>query len=249
VEPSTLLVNTLWWMDPISEADQIVGRLRAISAEPVDPAPIIRTQLPFYGVKVSELRRIASGWHGEHPGATPAEIAAVADALWTRAVREEMVVAALILGRNAASRSAFDRDRLDGWTPLLDNWETTDQLGMALLGPWVGDDPGERFGVLEALAGDRHPWARRVALVGASRLSRLDDAGPWFAPSGALVLRLAGDREAAIPKAISWVLREHTRQSPAGVARFIDDHAAELPAIAVRETRKKLASGRKTGSG
>ena len=236
-------------MDPATEADRIVGALRALAAEPVDPAPIIRTRLPFYGVKVGELRKVASGWHREHPGASPAEIGAVTDALWARAVREEMVTAAFIIGRSAVSRSAFSKVRLNRWTPLLDNWETTDQLGMVVLGPWVGEDPTGRFPVLEALAKEQHPWSRRLALVGASRLSRLDDAAPWWAPSSALVLQLAGDREAAIPKAISWVLREHTRQSAAEVARFIDDHTSELPAIAVREARKKLTTGRKTASG
>lgn len=236
-------------MDPTSEADRIVGALRALASEPVDPAPIIRTRLPFYGVKVGDLKKVASGWHREHPGVTPVEIGALADALWMRAVREEMVTAVFTLGRNATSRSAFGKDRLDRWTPLLDNWETTDQLGMVVLGPWVGEDPARRFPVLEALADEQRPWSRRLALVGASRLSRLDDSAPWFAPSGALVLRLADDREAAIPKAISWVLREHTRQSAAEVARFIDVHADRLPAIAVREARRKLATGRKAGSG
>ena len=64
---------------------------------------------------------------------------------------------------------------------------------------------------------------------------------------GALTLRLAGDREASIPKAISWVLREHTRNTAPEVAAFLDEHAADLPAIAVRETRNKLRTGFKAG--
>jgi 3-methyladenine DNA glycosylase AlkD len=62
-----------------------------------------------------------------------------------------------------------------------------------------------------------------------------------------IVLRLAGDPEAAIPKAISWVLREHTRTVPGLVAEFLDEQEAVLPAIAKRETRNKLRTGTKRG--
>ena len=89
---------------------------------------------------------------------------------------EEMVVAAFIVGRTAASRSRFGPGVLGRWLPLLDNWETTDQLGMAVVGPWVGDDPVARFRVLEDLAADDRPWARRLALVGCARLARIDGA-------------------------------------------------------------------------
>ncbi len=84
--------------DPRLEARRITGALRDLSATIVDPAPIIRTAVPFYGVKVGDLRRIARGWHRAHPGAAADEVAALADALWNARVREEMVVAALLHG-------------------------------------------------------------------------------------------------------------------------------------------------------
>ena len=232
-------------MDLGHEADALAAELRDLSPEPVDPAPIIRTQLPFYGVSVKDLRRLAAGWHRAHPDADPTEVGALADELWSRAIREEMVVAALLLGRNRSTREVWSPARLEQWAPLLDNWETTDQLGMTVIGPWIGDDPEQRIGALGALAGDEHPWTRRLALVAAARLSRLDDAERWWPAASGIVLRLGADTEAAIPKAISWVLREHTRRSADEVARFIDDHDAVLPAVAKREARRKLATGRK----
>ena len=70
----------------------------------------------------------------------------------------------------------------------------------------VALDPGRRFGLLEAMA---------------------------------------GDRAAALPKASSWVLRSWLGPCPAEVAAFVDGHAGRLPALAVRETRAKLATGSK----
>ena len=111
--------------------------------------------------------------------------------------------------------------RLDRWGALLDNWETTDNLGGRVVGPWVAADPAARLGTLERLAGRRNPWLRRLALVGCVYLGRRPDAAAWWPRVTGIVLTLAGDREAAIPKAISWVLRAHTGRCPGEVAAFL----------------------------
>ena len=225
----------------------ISGELRELSSETVDPAPVIRTALPFYGVSVRHLRRIARAWHRSHPEAGPAAVAELADALWATSIREEMVVAALLHGHDPESRKPLGLRRVDRWSGSLDNWETSDALGAWLVARAVGDDPARRFPMLEALAGRRHPWARRVGLVGCLGTARSLQASEWWPRAAGIVLRLADDREAAIPKAISWVLREHTRTIPGEVARFLDEHEAVLPAIAKRETRNKLRTGTKRG--
>jgi 3-methyladenine DNA glycosylase AlkD len=177
----------------------------------------------------------------------PPTVAAVADALWQRAVREEMVVAALLHGHDERSRSRFGLRRADRWARLVDNWETADALGAWLAARATADDPGRRYPMLETLAGRTNPWSRRVGLVGCIGTARTPGAREWWPRVTEIVLRLAGDREAGIPKAISWVLREHTRNTSAEVAVFIDAYRADLPAIAVRETRRKLETGTKSG--
>ena len=124
---------------------------------------------------------------------------------------------------------------------------TADALGAWLVARTVADDPARRFGMLETLAGRRNPWARRVGLVGCLGTARGPAAAEWWPRVTGIVLRLADDREAAIPKAISWVLREHTRTVPDLVAQFLDEQEAALPAIAKRETRNKLRTGTKRG--
>ena len=56
--------------------------------------------------------------------------------------------------------------------------------------------------------------------------------------------RLKAEKPILITKAVSWLLRalaerHHKRE----VAAYLDVHAAALPAIAVRETRRKLQTG------
>ena len=233
--------------DPVAEADGITGALRALSGATTDPAPIITTALPFYGVGLDDLKRVARSWHRDHPGAAAKDVAALGDELWSRGVREEMVVAAMLVGRDARTRSCVGLRRIDRWGRLLDNWETTDNFAGRMVGPWVVDDPQVRFDTLEILAGRRNPWLRRTALVGCVTIGRRPDEALWWPRVREIVLRLSGDREGGIPKAISWVLREHLRHTRAEVLEFLDEHAADLPAVAVRETRTKARTGTKTG--
>jgi hypothetical protein len=95
------------------------------------------------------------------------------------------------------------------------------------------------------MAADPHPWTRRVALVACTRLARADGAAGWWPQVAGLLLALAGDRRAALPKASSWVLRSWLAPCPAEVAAFVDANAGRIPAVAVRETRAKLATGHK----
>jgi 3-methyladenine DNA glycosylase AlkD len=231
-----------------AEADRLGAALRRLAPERVDPAPIITTGLPFHGASLRDLRALAANWHREHAGWPSQNVVGLVDELWCRAVREEMVLAAMIAGRRKDVRdAAVGLRRLDRWGRLLDNWETTDNLGGRLVGPWATDDPDGRLGLLGSLAGRRNPWLRRLALVGCVYLGRLPEAPDRWDRVSAIVLRLATDTEGAIPKAISWVLRSHLRHATPEVTAFLAEHAAGLPAIAVREARTKIVTGTKTG--
>jgi 3-methyladenine DNA glycosylase AlkD len=234
-------------LDVAAEAAAVTARLRALAPEPT-VVPIIRTDRPFYGARVGDLRRTAADWLRGHRDAAPVEVAGLADRLWNAGVREEQLVACFLLAGHREALAATAPSRVRGWTALLDNWETTDQLGMNVLGPLVALDPTGRFAELEAMAADRRPWTRRVALVACTRLARADHAGELWPRVAGLLLALAGDREAALPKAGSWVLRSWLGPYPAEVAAFVDRHADRLPAVAVRETRAKLTTGRKRGA-
>ena len=229
--------------DPAAEAAAITTTLRELAPEPT-AVPMIKTSRPFYGARVGDLRALAAGGRGRPRPAPPAAGAAPAARLWHAGIREEQLVACFLLADRAAL-AATDPERVRAWCALLDNWETTDQLGMNVLGPLVALDPAGRFGLLEAMAADPHPWTRRIALVACTRLARAGDPARRWPRVAGLVLALAGDRQAALPKASSWVLRSWLEPCPDEVAAFVDANAGTLPAVAVRETRTKLATGTK----
>ena len=231
-------------LDLAAEADAITATLRALAPE-LTSVPVIKTSRPFYGARVGDLRRTAADWRRRHRDATPAQVAELADRLWNAGIREEQLAACFLLAGDRAALAATDPDRVRAWTALLDNWETTDQLGMNVLGPLVALDPDRRFRLLQAMAADPHPWTRRIALVACTRLARAGHAAELWPGVADLLLGLAADREAALPKASSWVLRCWLVSCPDEVAAFVDRHQGRLPALAVRETRAKLATGTK----
>ena len=157
--------------DVAAEAEEITATLRALAPEPT-VVPIIRTSRPFYGARVGDLRRVAAGWRRGHGRAGPGQVAELADRLWHAGIREEQLVACFLLAGDPAALATTDPDRVRDWAVLLDNWETTDQLGMNVLGPLVTLDPGRRFGLLEAMAADPQPFARRPGPAGCRRLGR-----------------------------------------------------------------------------
>ncbi len=61
------------------------------------------------------------------------------------------------------------------------------------------------------------------------------------------VQRLQHERDRMITKAVSWVLRSMVAQQPETVRAYLDEHASALQSTVVREVRKKLETGRKTG--
>ncbi len=63
----------------------------------------------------------------------------------------------------------------------------------------------------------------------------------------AVVERLKAERPILITKAVSWLLRSMALRHGPAVTAYLEANAASLPAIAVRETRTKLATGTKSG--
>ena len=59
------------------------------------------------------------------------------------------------------------------------------------------------------------------------------------------ITRLKAEKEILITKAISWVLRNMVKHNRTAVQKYLKEES-DLPAIAVRETKRVLETGRKT---
>jgi 3-methyladenine DNA glycosylase AlkD len=201
----------------------------------------------FLNVPLPERRRIARAWVKAHRSATPQQVLAVADSLVKGSSHEEKTLAAILLGTCRPAREAVVPARVEAWLEHLVGWAEVDNLCQNLFPPeqLLADWPAWRA-LIEALAGDPNINKRRAALVLLTGPVHRSDDERLSALAFQTIERLKGEKAIIITKAISWLLRCLASRHRDEVAAYLDREGAGLPAIAVRETRTKLATGKKT---
>ena len=213
-----------------------------------DAQRYLGAELPVLNIDAPGLRAIAKAWVKTHKAAPPRDVLAVMDSLFGGASHTEKALAAILLGYHHTARAAVTLAELDQWLGRLVGWAEVDAFcsnvftAEELLADW----PAWR-GLIDQLAGDPNINKRRAALVLLTGPVRYSGDARLSALAFATIERLKAERPILITKAVSWLLRALTIRHKAEVAAYLDAQAASLPAIAVRETRTKLATGRKSG--
>lgn len=98
-------------------------------------------------------------------------------------------------------------------------------------------------GLIDGWSRSDDRWLRRSALVATvGRNAARPDAASTFA----LCLRLAGDRDDMVEKAVSWALRYLSQKDRDAVVAFMAKHGDRFRPRVKREVRNKLTTGLKT---
>jgi 3-methyladenine DNA glycosylase AlkD len=203
---------------------------------------------PFLNVSAPDRRRTIKAWLARHRTAPETELLALADSLFEGEMHEERTLGALMLQASLRARRAATPAKVDGWLGQLNGWAEIDTLCASVFGPadLATDWPAWRY-LIERLREDPNINKRRAALVLLVTPTRSSDEVRFRDLGLATVERLQGERDILITKAVSWLLRAMSPRHASEVAAYLDAHAADLPAVAVRETRAKLRTGRKSG--
>jgi 3-methyladenine DNA glycosylase AlkD len=203
---------------------------------------------PFFNVSAPELRRIARAWLAAHRKSADADLMAVTDRLFRGEAYEEKVLGAILQQSNARIWRQLTPARVGGWLDDLSGWAEIDSVctGAFWAEVMAADWPAWRA-LIEQLAGDPNVNKRRAALVLLTAPTRTSDDARFRDLGFEVVERLKAERPILITKAVSWLLRSMAGRHGPAVAAYLEASAASLPAIAVRETRTKLATGTKSG--
>jgi 3-methyladenine DNA glycosylase AlkD len=199
-----------------------------------------------YHISTPVKRGIAKAFVRERQEISPQNFLRLLDALFRGRSHDEKVLAAILLGYSEIHRQHVTPEYLDSWLDHLGGWAEVDALCYSniaadqMLAHWR-----EWKAMLATFSKDKNVHKRRASLV-------LLTGPVYHSPDPRLskiafenIGRLKSEKDILITKAISWLLRRLIRNHKKEVAAYIETNADGLPKIAVRETRRKLLTGRK----
>jgi len=203
---------------------------------------------PFFGITAPVRRDIARRWAAERRSAPPTEVLAVVESLSEGETHEERTQGAFLLAAHPRARRAVRPADVERWLGRLNGWAEIDCLCQNLFA-WpdmAADWPAWRA-MIEGLAQSKNINKRRAALVLLNGPAKASDDPRVSVLAFEMLEALKGERPILITKAVSWLLRSLAMRHRRAVIAYLDQNAASLPAIAVREARAKLATGTKSG--
>jgi 3-methyladenine DNA glycosylase AlkD len=198
----------------------------------------LRGQFEFLGIQTPTRRQACKPLL--QPSTDPAQLLQIAHALWRLPEREYRYVAIDVLAKNVA---LFQPHDLPSLKTLLQNgawWETVDGLS-GVIGDVVRlkqqHSPSPQS-VMDTWLDDEDFWVRRSAMIHQLgwRLQTDTERLSHYA------LKLSGESEFFIRKAIGWALRDYAKWHPEWVARFMAQHGSSFSGLTRREALKNLRS-------
>jgi len=231
--------------------ESLTAQLEALPARTPDQAFIRRylgTPRRVLGVRIDDLRRLAKTTVQQHKAWNDAQWLALLDQLYTGDLFEQRALAGILLGALHPLRHRLELQRLREWVDGQVGWAEVDITCQSawsdkeVLARWPEWDP-----FLDSLSLSANVSLRRASLVLLVTPLRHNPNATLTQRALINVQRLQIERDRMITKAVSWVLRSMIAEQPETVRAYLSEHAHTLPTTVVREVRKKLETGRKSG--
>lgn len=222
----------------MDHAYELISGIRQDLTDAADPArapgqqAYMKSAMPFLGVRVPEVRRLArERVRGERDSAVLLD---VAQRLWDDAgFREERYAALAVLGVRTLRGDL-------SLVPIIEHvvrtgqwWDFTDEVAHRVAELWAGHAPEMSF-LVRTWSADDDVWMRRLAII--AQLGRRDALDRALLEE--VIVPNLGDCEFFIRKAIGWALRDAARTDPDWVRAFVAAHP--LSPLSAREALRRL---------
>jgi 3-methyladenine DNA glycosylase AlkD len=202
---------------------------------------------PRYPINAPTLRKIAKGWMREHRDLSADNFSDMITSLIYGKSSTEKCMAGIVMDYATASQRKFDIKVFELWLDQLEGWAEVDAVCTGeytiheiplnwkkwkrLLNEFAKSDNinKRRASIVLLCSPLRHSKDKELAQLALNNVDRLKN-----------------EKHILITKAVSWVLRSMIKHHKQIVSEYLEDNQKTLPAIAVRETRVKLRTGKKT---
>lgn len=229
---------------------EILGLIVSLSGEPTTHTfsdDYLGTSHPRYPINNPTLRQIAKEWMRDHKSLPVKDFESLLTSLIKGQSTTEKLIAGMLMDAAPKAQRQINPTLFDAWLDHLEGWAEVDTI---CTGEFTNTEVPRQWLVWKKLliqfSKSKNIHKRRASLaLLCSPIRRMTD--PDVAKTAFQIInRLKGEKEILITKAISWLLRSMTATFKKEVSDFVDEFESTLPKIAVRETRVKLLTGKKT---
>ncbi|MEZ5243703.1 MAG: DNA alkylation repair protein [Acidimicrobiales bacterium] len=226
--------------------DDLVARLEAV-ADPdraVGQQRYMKSAMPYHGVAMPEVRRIATAVDRAHPFADRVEWETGVLEIWREATHREQRYAATQLAARSSYRRWLDGEAL----PMIEEmivtgawWDHVDALAGDHMGEMLRQDPERVRPAMWAWATDpiernEAVWRRRTSILCQLTAKDATDLDLLFHAIEASM----DSTEFFLRKAIGWALRQYARTDPEEVRAYVHRQEDRLSGLSRREALKHL---------
>lgn len=227
---------------PLNVAREVRDTRAALAAagsagRAVNQKAYLKSDLIFLGADMPAVRGVAKALIRRVRAADEASVRPLVVALWGTGVHELRAVAMFVLEANEGMLGARDIPLVARVLRESRSWAYLDWICFKVAAPMLSRVPQMRR-TIPRWARDDDFWMRRAALL--TLLPGLKDGTVPFSAFEALAVRMLGEREFFIRKALGWALREVSKSNPAPVAAFLRAHRADVSGLTMREGAKYL---------
>jgi 3-methyladenine DNA glycosylase AlkD len=153
----------------------------------------------------------------------------------------------ILLGYMHSQRRDLAPGLYDKWLEYTTGWAAVDAICYGnFTAKEILDDFATWKTLIERLVNSDNPDKRRAAIVLLTKPVKESDDKRLSKLAFAVIDTLKDEKIILITKAISWLLRNLTKQHDKEVRAYLDSKKETLPKIAVREVLNKLQHGKKS---
>jgi len=206
----------------------------------------IGTKKFSYSIKTPIKKQIVKDWIKRHPKLSISDYIELLNLLYSGQSHDEFSIAGKLLEFLPRMRKQLNPLLLKKWLSRAEGWAEVDSVCQSnfsaeeMLSNW-----NKWIKMIVEFSSDKNVHKKRASLVLLTRPVR-ESVDPRLSKLAfANMEKLKGEKDILITKAISWLLRDLIKNHRSMVKDYIEQNVNQLPKIAVRETKRKLLTGKK----